>query len=166
MTRIASAGRHRAHARGEVHDRADRRVLGAPLEADLAAGGVADGDADAEREIVAAPAPLLRQVGGALPHRDREPHRVPRRVVERNGIVEEHQHAVAGELGDGAAVLEDHRPDRVVELAQHGHHLFGLGGLGERGEAAHVAEQHRDLAAVAGEDRVAAGGDRLGELRA
>ncbi|MFN8644886.1 MAG: hypothetical protein U0802_25655 [Candidatus Binatia bacterium] len=96
-----AAGRDGTHARGEVHDRADRRVLGAPLEADLAARGVADGDADAEREVVAAPAPLLRQGRGALAHRDRQPHGIPRRLVERHRIVEEHQHPVAGELGDG-----------------------------------------------------------------
>ena len=33
-------------------------------------------------------------------------------------------------------------------LAQHAHHLLGLGGLGERGEAAQVDEHHRDLAPV------------------
>ena len=51
-------------------------------------------------------------------------------------------------------------------LAQHRHHLLGLGGLGESGEAAQVAEHHGDLAAVALEQLlVARRHDQLGELR-
>ncbi len=53
-----------------------------------------------------------------------------------------------------------------MELAEHEHQLFRLDGIGEARPAAQVGEDHRDLAAVAGEDRLVAGGDdRLGELR-
>ena len=38
---------------------------------------------------------------------------------------------------------------RGVVFAQHAHHLLGLGALGERGEAAQVAEHDGDLAAMA-----------------
>ena len=43
----------------------------------------------------------------------------------------------------------DQPAHRRVVLAQHGHHLLGLGGLGERGEAAQVEEDDGDLAPVA-----------------
>ena len=50
-------------------------------------------------------------------------------------------------------------------LAQDRHHLLGLGGLGERREAAQVAEHDDDLAAVALEERLVAGvDDELDEL--
>ena len=51
-------------------------------------------------------------------------------------------------------------------LAQHAHHLLGLGRLGEGGEAAQVEEHDGDLAAVALQRILgAAGDDQLGELR-
>ena len=51
-------------------------------------------------------------------------------------------------------------------FAEHGHHVFGIGGLGERGEAAQVEEDDGDLAPVALQRIVgAAGDDQLGELR-
>ena len=51
-------------------------------------------------------------------------------------------------------------------LAQHRHHLLGLGGLGEGGEAAQVAEHDGDVAAVAVEQLLAARGQhQLGDLR-
>jgi hypothetical protein len=46
------------------------------------------------------------------------------------------------------------------------HHLLGLGGLGEGGEAAQVEELDRDLAAMGLQhSSPLPGGDRLGELR-
>ena len=56
--------------------------------------------------------------------------------------------------------------DRGVVFAEHRHHVFRIGGLGERGEAAQVEEDDRDLAPVALQRIVgAAGDDQLGELR-
>ena len=53
-----------------------------------------------------------------------------------------------------------------MELAEHPHQLFGLDRVREARPAAEVGEEHRDLPAVAGEDRLVAGrDDRLGELR-
>ena len=48
------AGRLVGEPRGEIRHRADRRVVGAALEADLAAGRVAERDARAEVEVVPA----------------------------------------------------------------------------------------------------------------
>ena len=43
----------------------------------------------------------------------------------------------------------DQRAERRVILPQNGHHLFGLGGLRECREAAQIAEDDRNFAAVA-----------------
>src|SRR5205807_7300409 len=51
----------------EVRDDADRRVVRAALETDLAAGRVAEGDAGAEIEVVAALLPARRQIGHLFP---------------------------------------------------------------------------------------------------
>ena len=54
----------------------------------------------------------------------------------------------------------------VVVFAQHRHHLLGLGGLGEGGEAAQVAEHDGDVLAVAVEQLLAARRQhQLGDLR-
>ena len=51
-------------------------------------------------------------------------------------------------------------------FGQHGHDVLGLGGLGEGREAAQVAEQGDDLAAVVLQHLLVAGrDDRLGKLR-
>ena len=56
--------------------------------------------------------------------------------------------------------------ETVVVLAQHRHHLLGLGGFGEGGEAAQVAEHDGDVAAVAFEQLLAARRQhQLGDLR-
>ena len=89
-----------------------------------------------------------------------------RRVGHRHRIVEEDHDAVAGEALEGALVVEDQPAHRGVVFAEHAHHLLGIGGLGERGEAAQVEEDDGDLAPVALQRIVgAAGDDQLGELR-
>jgi len=120
-----------AHPRRQVHDGADGGVLGPAVEADLATGRVGGGDLDAEREVVSAALPLGGQLGRAVAHRHGELHGSPRRIVEPHRVVEEDEQPVAGELGDRAVVVEDHRADGVMELAEHVHHLLRFGGLGE-----------------------------------
>ena len=62
-------------------------------------------------------------------------------------------------------MLEDQAAHLGVVLAEHAHHLLGLGGLGERREAAQVEEDHGDLAAVAAEGVLGvAADDHLREL--
>ena len=78
----AGAGR-RAQARRQVGDAADRGVVEAPLEPDPAERGEALGDADAEAEVVAAPAPARGQLGDPVAHRDRHRHGALGRVVAR-----------------------------------------------------------------------------------
>ena len=79
-----TAGGDGAHPCRQVHDRADRGVLGAPVEADLTARGVADGDSDAEFQIVTASPPFGRQLRGPVPHGDGELDGLPRGVVEQD----------------------------------------------------------------------------------
>ena len=71
-----------------------------------------------------------------------------RRVGTRQRIVEQDQDVVAGEALDGALELVDQGAERVVILAQHRHHLLGLGRLGEGREVAQVAEHDGHLAAM------------------
>ena len=60
----------------------------------------------------------------------------------------------------------DNRPQRAVILAQQIEHLLRLGGLGEGGKPAQVAEHDDDVAAMGFEDVfVAARDDQFGELR-
>ena len=60
----------------------------------------------------------------------------------------------------------DQPSHRCVILAQHGHHLFRLGGFGKAGEAAQIEEHHSHFAAMAHEGILrVAGNDEFGELR-
>src|SRR5205807_5488355 len=74
--------------------------------------------------------------------------------------------AIAGETIERSFVTVDQRSQRAVILAQDSHYVLRLGGLRKRGKAAHIAEQHDDVAAVALEDRLTAGRhDSLRDLR-
>ena len=87
-------------------------------------------------------------------------------VVLEHRVVEEDHHAVAGEVLERAAVLDDQRAHRRVVLAQDAEHLLGLGRVAERGEAAQVAEDGRRIAPVAGEELLALGArDQRRDLR-
>src|SRR5206468_804158 len=154
-----------AEPRREVRHRADRAVVHPPLEANRADRGVALGDADAEVELVAALLPFHEQLIHAPAHHRGHPDRALGRVRDGHGVVEKDHHAVAGEALERALVLEDEAAHLCVILAEHAHHLLGLGGLGERREAAQVEEDHGDLAAVSAEGVLSvAADDQLREL--
>ena len=115
---------------------------------------------------MAARAPRLAEAGHRIAHGDGELGRTLRRVGARQRIVEEHHHAVASKAIERALVLADQRPQRAMIFGKHLHDVFGLGSLGERGEAAQIAEQRHDLPAVIAQDRfVASRDDSLGKLR-
>ena len=88
-------------------------------------------DADAEPELVTVLAPTDAEFGNSLAHLDRHAHRPLVRVRARQGIIEQDHHAVADETLDRALVFVDQRAEACVILAQHRHHLLGLGRLGE-----------------------------------
>ena len=154
-----------AQAGGEVHHRADGRVLEATLEADLAAGREAGGDAHSESQVVPATLPLVGQPLGAVAHGQAKGHSASFGLLAGDRVVEEDHHSVAGELRECPALLEDDRTDRVVHLLQHRHDILGLGSLGKGRESAQVAEQHGYLGAMTLQHRCASGGHRLHQLR-
>ena len=93
-------------------------------------------------------------------------HRALGRIRAAQRVVEQHHQAVAQKAFQRAFVLVDERAEARVIFAQHGHDLLGLGGLGERREAAQVAEHDGDVAAVALEHLlVAVAEDEFGDLR-
>ena len=65
-------------------------------------------------------------------------------VGDQLGIVEEHQQPVPGEVLERAAVLDHQLAHRALVLAKDPEQLLRLGRLGERREAAEVAEHGRD----------------------
>ncbi len=69
-------------------------------------------------------------------------------------IVENDKKAVAHEAFHGSPVAGDQLAEAGVVLAKNCHHLFGLGGLGERCKAAQIAENDGHLATVALKQRV------------
>ena len=165
-TRIWSARGHGAQPGGEVGHRADRGVVVAAREADPAERGVALRDAHPEAEVVSLAAPPLRQLGDPGPHVHRHPHRTVRCVRAGDGVVEEDEQPVAGEVLEGALVREHQLAERQVVVGQHLHGLLRLAALGERGEATQVGEHRDDLAAVAAQERLVTGVDHdLGDLR-
>ena len=123
-------------------------------------------DADAEAEIVAELLPFGGELDDPVAHLHRHLHAALARIGAGHRIVEQHHQSVAGEALQGALEGVDDAGETVVVLAQHGHHLLGLGGLGEGGEAAQVAEHDGDVLAVAVEQLFAARRHhQLGDLR-
>ena len=93
-------------------------------------------------------APPRGELVDAVAHGHRHAHRTLHRVGHDDRIVEEDHHPVAREALEGALAGEHQRAHPCVILAQHAHHLLGLGPLGERGEAAQVDEDDGHLPAV------------------
>src|SRR5258708_1624536 len=144
-----ATARFGAEPRGEVHHRADRRIIVSPLEADTAERCIAMGDPYSEAEVVAELAPLDREIGDRVAHLDRHSHRTHRRIGAWQWIIEQDVEAVAGKALQCTLVLVDERTKNVVIRAQDRHHLLRLGGLGEGPEAAQVAKHGRPRAAMA-----------------
>src|SRR5689334_21357179 len=135
-------------ARREDDRGADRGVVVPALEADAAHGRVAGGDADPETELVAAPPPVRREASKAITHGTRGPDRGELVVGHGPGVVEEDHEPVAGEVLDGALVLDRQHAHGCVVVAKHAEDLFGIRLLGERSEAAQVGEQRGDLSSM------------------
>ena len=160
-----AAARFRTEACGEVRNGANGGIVEPPWESNSPARRISDRHADAEVELVPALSPFRHQGVRALAHLDSHADRLPRRVVDRHGVVEKHHHAIAGELFERATVFEDEWSQRPVILVEHRHHVLWLGCFRERGEAAHVAKHHRDLPAVALQKVIAAGQHDIRQLR-
>src|SRR4029079_11154871 len=139
-----------------MRDRADGRVVGTFLEADLATGRVAERHACAEVEVVATLLTARRPLGHLVTQRAPQPYASRRRVRYLDGIVEEELNAVPLDEADRCVESPDETADRVVELAEHAHQLLPLAGVDEGPPAAQVDEDHRDLPPMAAQDRLVA----------
>src|SRR5262249_52802695 len=127
---------------------ANRGVAGAFGEADLAQRGIALRNTGTKAKFATSLTPVGDQRASRLAHRHRHLDGALRRVGAWHWIVEEHHDPVARELVERALELTDQRSERAVVFAQEVEHLLGLGGLGEGGVAAEVAEHDDDLAAM------------------
>src|SRR5690348_4703881 len=133
----------------QIRHRSDRRVVEAPLEADLAKRGVALCDADAKPKIMPAIAPASGKSGHAIPHRNRHSYGARGRFGTGNWIIEQHHQTIAQKTFQRSLEPVDDRAERSVVLAQDLHHLFRCGGFRKGGKAAQVAEHDGHFAAVA-----------------
>ena len=81
-------------------------------------------------------------------------------------IVENHDDTVAHEPLESSLVADDLFAETGMILGKNRHDLFGLGGLGEGGKAAQIAEDDGHLATVALQERVsiARRNDEVGDL--
>ena len=87
-------------------------------------------------------------------------------VLDRQRVVEEHHHAVSGEVLERRVVRPDELSEHAVVLAQDLEQLFGRSRLGERGEPTQVAEETGDVRAVPREQSLAVlARDQLGDGR-
>src|SRR5204862_5261483 len=117
-------------------------------------------------KFAAVTAPSRDQFTGRLAHRDGHFYGTLGGVGARHRIIEEHHYAVARELVERAFELAHQRPQSAMVLTQELQHLLRLGGLGEGGVAAQIAEHHNDFAAMAFEDLlVTLRDDQFGKLR-
>ena len=95
--RISPGSRFVAESRCEIHDGAERGVIAAAVEADHADVGEAEGDADAEPEVVALRAPAIEQRFHRLLDFARHRHCLERGIWARQRVVEERHEPVSGE---------------------------------------------------------------------
>ena len=166
MARICHGFGVSAQPGGEVGDAADRRVVEPTVEADPAQRRVALGDPDPESEVVPLPRPASA--------RPRTRVRIATLIrIARSGPSSHRTGSLKNTIRPSPAKRSSvpsnrkiRSPSACVVLLQDAHHLLGLARLGERREAAQVAEHDDDLAPVALEERLVAGvDDQLGELR-
>ena len=131
-------------------------IVVAALEPDRTHSRLAMSDANAEAEFEAAALPSWGEVTHRLPHRYCHPD-CPRRWVGAGyGGIEQHHEPVTDEPLQRALETVDKRPQGGMVFVEHAHHLLGPSALGKRGEAAQVAEDKGDLAAVARQQSFAA----------
>src|SRR5262245_55304995 len=126
----------------------NRSVSGALRKSDLAQGRVTLGNASTKAQLATSLAQCGDQRRRGRADRDGHRDRTLGRVGDRYGVVEEHHDAIAGELVERPLELADQRPERAVILAQKIQHLLRLGGLGEGGVAAKIAEHDNDFTAM------------------
>src|SRR5579863_2374521 len=119
------------------------------LVTDIAEGGVARGYADAKAQLMAVAAPRLGERRDVPPHLDRHLHGARRWLLAGNGIVEDDQETVAGEILERGVKAIDGFAKTVIIFPQDRYDIFRFCRLGERGEPAQVAAYGGNVAAMA-----------------
>src|SRR5580693_7697192 len=87
-------GRSRAQARRQIDDRAAGRIMRPALIADVSQSGMACCNPDAEAELVAVPAPFLRQPADPAAHLNRHAYSTRRRIGTGQRIIKNDKKAV------------------------------------------------------------------------
>ena len=155
-----------AQPRRQIAHRADRRVVDPLGKADLAQCRVAARDPDPEADLAPLPPPLAcssaiaSRIAIAIAPRARPASGTGTGSLKNTMMPSpEKWSSVPSEAADD-------RPQRAVVLAQEVEHLLRLGGLGEGGKAAQVAEHDDDVAAMGFKDVfIAPGDDQFRQLR-
>ena len=75
-------------------------------------------------------------------HHKRGAHRMFRVPFHWYRVIDQNDHGVAGESLQCSALRQHNPTDGGVKCAQHRHHFFRLGPIGERRETTQVDEQH------------------------
>src|ERR1700733_4773781 len=101
-----------AKSRCDIGYSADRGIVEAAFKADGAERCKAVRNADAKTKVVAQSAPFFNQRSDRHAHIKRHLYGLQRRVRHRNGIVENHHHAVTGKPFKCAAVFDEDLADR------------------------------------------------------
>src|SRR5919108_2444543 len=144
-----------AEPTGKVRHWAEGAVVVAAFEASPAERGVAGSDADPEREFDAALAPAVRKLVEAFLCREREADGLKLVVLDWHWVVEENHQAVAGEVLKRPFIGRDQLTKGTVVGTEHFEQLLRLCRLDEAREAAKVAEEARDVGAVASKELLA-----------
>ena len=112
------------------------------------------------------PTPLLRQRPDGVTHFERHQHGLERGVINRNGIIEDDHHAVARVTLKCSAILDNALTDGRVIIAQKRHNVLGVCTFGKASETAQIAEERRNLPAMAFELFLGPGrNDQISHLR-
>src|SRR3989338_9713759 len=90
-----------AQTSGQIGYVTYRRVVHPPLETEIAQGGVARGQTDAEMQVVAFFEPALAELRYSRAHGQRHLHRPGRVILARYRVIEENHDSIAGKMLQG-----------------------------------------------------------------
>ena len=150
-------------AGGEIRRVPDRGVIHAQVVADPADHDEPGVEAHPDRDVAEDFGRGCLVLAEALLDAEGREHGTPCVILVRNGRAEQRHEAVAQKLIDGALVVVDLGQRQLEEPLEHGVHRLRTYALRQGGRVGDVAEQHRDLLALA-LHRALGGEDLFGEV--